>query len=145
MFVRVKKTPNSPRVSVQLVENYRKDGKVKQRIVRYVGIAHSDKELKRLKDLAELLKAEIAEELQPSLFKPEDVASQAIAAREQKETSTEELRVNLKKLVEEQRITLGIHEVFGSLYDDLGFNEVISRAKTKRFLPVYLEILFWLE
>ena len=39
MFVRVKSTPNSPRKSVQLVESVRQGDKVKQKIVRHVGIA----------------------------------------------------------------------------------------------------------
>ena len=39
MFVRVKDTPNSPRKSVQIVHSYRVGGTVKQKIVRYVGIA----------------------------------------------------------------------------------------------------------
>ena len=36
MFVRVKKTPNSPRCSVQIVENSRVMGKVKQTIVKHI-------------------------------------------------------------------------------------------------------------
>ena len=39
MFVRVKTTPKSPRKTVQIVESKRVDGKVKQRIVQYVGVA----------------------------------------------------------------------------------------------------------
>ena len=132
MFVRVKNTPNSPRQSVQLVANYRKDGKVRQRIVRHVGIAHNDKELKRLKDLAELIKAEMAEETQPSLFKPEEVTRQVIASRERKEREEEELNVNLKKLREVQRITVGIHDVFGSLYEELGLRKVISESAYRK-------------
>ena len=39
MFVRVKTTPSSPRKAVQLVEGVRVEGKVRQRIVRHVGVA----------------------------------------------------------------------------------------------------------
>ncbi|MGC9169087.1 MAG: hypothetical protein ACP5GK_09315 [Desulfurella sp.] len=39
MFVRVKTTPKNPRKSVQIVTSYRIGGKVKQRIVKHVGIA----------------------------------------------------------------------------------------------------------
>ena len=42
MFIRVKSTPNSPRKSVQIVHSYRIDGKVKQKIVKYVGVAQDD-------------------------------------------------------------------------------------------------------
>ena len=34
MFIRVKTTPNSPRKSVQIVESFRVDNKVKQKIVK---------------------------------------------------------------------------------------------------------------
>jgi hypothetical protein len=44
MFIRVKTTPNSPRKSVQIVENIRNGDKVSQKLVRYVGIALDDDE-----------------------------------------------------------------------------------------------------
>ena len=59
MFVRVKTTPNSPRKSVQIVENVRNGDKVKQKILRYVGIATDDSELAKLLDVAEYIKAKI--------------------------------------------------------------------------------------
>lgn len=49
MFVRVKTTPNSPRRSIQICENYRVKDKIKQRIVHYVGIAADDAEEKKLR------------------------------------------------------------------------------------------------
>ncbi len=63
MFVRVKTTPNSPRQSVQIVSSVRFGDKVKQKIVRHVGIAMDDDELAQLKILAEVIKAKI--EAQP--------------------------------------------------------------------------------
>ena len=45
MFIRTKTSPNSPRKSVQLVESYRVDGKVKQKIVRHIGIAEDEAHL----------------------------------------------------------------------------------------------------
>lgn len=128
MFVRVKTTPNSPKRSVQIVENCRKDGKVKQRIVRYVGAALNDRELKALKDLAEVIKAEMEQDVQPGLFSPQEVAEKAIISRNTKEDE-ESLRVDLKKLREEQRITLGIHEVYGKLYHQLGFEDVPGKSQ----------------
>ncbi len=108
MFIRVKTTPNSPRKSVQIVESVRDGNTVKQRIVRYVGIAMDDQELKQLKNLAEHIKAKIQDERHPSLFPPETIAEMAIKHREEKE---KDLPVNLKELREEQRTILGIHEV----------------------------------
>ena len=53
MFIRVKTTPNSPCKSVQVVENKRdpKTGLVKQKIIRYVGIAIDDSEEAKLKSM----------------------------------------------------------------------------------------------
>jgi len=57
MYIRVNSTPNSPRRSIQIVEGYRdKQGKVKQRIVRYCGVATDEAEEVKLKALAEELK-----------------------------------------------------------------------------------------
>ncbi|WP_176236482.1 hypothetical protein [Candidatus Hakubella thermalkaliphila] len=53
MFVRVKVTPNSPRKSVQIVASLRVGDKVRQKIVRYIGVAQNDEELEELKLLAE--------------------------------------------------------------------------------------------
>ena len=78
MFIRVNKTPNSPRKSIQICETYRKDGKVKQRIVHYVGIALDDAEEQKLKNYAQELIVKItaqrnAQAAQQSLFPLSDV------------------------------------------------------------------------
>ena len=51
----------------------RADGKVRQRIVRHIGVATDTQELARLKELGEFLMARIAHEHQPSMFPPEQV------------------------------------------------------------------------
>lgn len=129
MFVRVKTTPNSPRKAVQLVEGVRVDGKVRQRIVRHVGVAADEAELARLKELGEYLKARIAHERQPGLFPPEQVAEQVIEAgrREAEAPDTEPLPVDLKALREERRIVTGVHEACGAVYRELGFDRLLSR------------------
>lgn len=70
MFVRVKtKAPN--KFAIQLVESVRDGNKVKQKIVRHMGMATNDQEVKKLLELGEWLKAQIEEQHQPSLFGPE--------------------------------------------------------------------------
>jgi transposase len=130
MFVRVKSTPNSPRNSVQLVESYRKDGKIRQRIVRHVGIAMDSDELQRLRDLGEYIKTKLEAESQPTLFPAEDLAQLAVAARKRREAQDEEpLNVNLKKLREEQRVVTGIHEICGDVYRELGFDKLMGARR----------------
>ena len=85
MFVRIKTSPNSPKKAVQIVESFREGNKVKQRIIRHVGTALVEEELKTLLELAEYIKSSIEQESQPGLFKPEDMAKMAIKARDKKE------------------------------------------------------------
>ncbi len=127
MFVRVKTTPNSPRQSVQIVASERIGDKVKQRIVRYVGIAMNDDELVRLKEVAEFIKAGLEAEAAPALFRPDELARMVIDGRKTAELNSDEpLRVNLKQLREENRVVVGIHEIYGKLFDELGFDRAIG-------------------
>ncbi len=128
MFVRVKSTPNSPRQSVQIVSSVRVGDKVKQKIVRYVGIAMDDDELVRLKELAEVVKAKLEAQHQPGLFPPEAVAKQVIEAKAAK-ASKATLNVDLRQMVEEQRVVLGIHEVYGAVYRQLSFDTLLSQRR----------------
>ncbi len=132
MFVRVKSTPNSPRRSVQLVEGVRNGTKVRQRIVRHIGIAKDDKELERLKRLGEFIKTKLKTERQPLLFSPEKLAEQVIrVGREGDGKAT--LPVDLKQLKEAQRITTGIHEVYGEVYRHLGLNALLPRSRYRAY------------
>jgi len=123
MFVRVKTTPNSPRKAVQLVESVRAGKAVRQKIVRHIGIALDAAELVQLKDLAEVVKAKLAADTQPQLFRPEDVAGQVIAAQQHQDEAP--LHVNLKALREVQRLTSGIHAVYGAVYEALGLDRLL--------------------
>ncbi len=127
MFVRVKSTTNSPRQSVQIVASDRIGDKVKQRIVRYVGIAMNDEELVKMKELAEFIKAGLEEESAPALFRPDELAQMAIDKRKKADLSPDQpLQVDLKQLREESRVTAGIHEIYGKLFDELGFDRVVG-------------------
>ncbi|MDE0004812.1 MAG: IS1634 family transposase [Rhodospirillaceae bacterium] len=128
MFIRVKSTPNSPRRSVQIVRSVRQGDKVRQVIVRHVGVAADGEELQRLRDLAEFIKARIGHADQPSLFPPEEIARQVIEAR-RNPPEPAALPVDLSGLREERRLVVGIHEVFGTLYGELGLDTVLPRSR----------------
>ena len=128
MFIRVKKSKNSPKRSVQIVASYRNEkNQPRQRIVRHMGTAFTEEDVTRLKDLAEFERAKLEAEITPALFKPEQLAEAAIEAR--KKIDDEPINVNLKDIKEQARITTGIHEVFGSIYDELGFNNLFDKRK----------------
>ena len=127
MFVRVKSTPNSPRQSVQIVASERLGDKVIQRIIRHVGIALNDEELVHMKELAEFIKAGLEEQSAPALFRPDEFARMAIDGRKKADLSPDQpLKVDLKQLREESRVVVGIHEIYGKLFDELGFDRVIG-------------------
>ena len=127
MFVRVKSTPFSPRQSVQIVASERIGDKVTQRIVRHVGIAMNDEELVKMKELAEFIKAGLEEQSAPALFRPDELARMTIGGRKKADLSPDKpLRVDLKQLREENRVVVGIHEIYGQLFDELGFDRVVG-------------------
>ena len=128
MFIRVKTTPNSPRKSVQLVESVRNRDKVRQKIVRHIGIAMDEQALAALKELAEVVKCKLEAEHQPSLLPAEQVAQQIIAAKAA-QSSDDPLPVNLKQLREQQRVVLGIHEVYGEMYHQLSFDSLLPCSR----------------
>ena len=140
MFVRVKSTPNSPRKSVQIVHSHRVGSKVKQKIIKHVGVALDDKELYELKAMANAIKAELEAQEQLPLYTPQEIESLALQVEEKKKressTSTidldsvkrEDYNVNLLDILEEDRIINGIHDIYGKLYDELNFKSVLPNA-----------------
>jgi hypothetical protein len=142
MFVRVKTTPNSPRKSVQICEGIRVGGKVKQKILRHIGIAMDEREEQKLKDLANetiaVMKAEqINHPQQSSLWDTgkdtlgRDSNYQRRKVGRPKRKALEEILppcdVRLTDILEECRIVEGIHEVAGKMFDELYATLPLSR------------------
>jgi transposase len=125
MFVRIKKSGQGTKQSVQLVSNTRRNGKVVQKVIRHIGTAFDEKELKALIELAEYIKNKQENTIQPTLFKAEALAEQINLQRE-KGIDEPSIIVDLKKLKEEQRVITGIHEVFGVIYRELGFEKCLT-------------------
>jgi transposase len=150
MFIRTKTSPNSPRKSVQIVENERdaRTGKVKQRILRHVGVAFDEIEEEKLKKLAlELIvKIELErqkESLQLQLFdgltekEIKDSFEKKARGRKPKKCIQEILPINevsLDMIEEEARIIDGVHEVAGHLYDALGFCKLLRTDRYNKIL-----------
>ncbi|MFN3284323.1 MAG: IS1634 family transposase, partial [Pseudothermotoga sp.] len=98
-----------------------------------MGFAEDENDLVRLKELAEYIKAEIEQEHTPSLFKPDHMAQWAIAAREKSEDQDDKaLNVDLRQLREEKRIIVGIHDVYGRMFDSLGFDRAVGDPSRRR-------------
>lgn len=126
MFVRTKKSPNTPKTAVQIVENYRVDNKVKQKIIRHVGSATKEKDIENLQNLAQyiIVRIEVEESPQLSFFTAEELLKIIIESRKKKQQAQH--LVDINNLREEKRVTVGIHEVFGQIYKDIGYDKVFK-------------------
>ena len=139
MFIRVKTSNNNRTTFVQIVQSVRAADRVTQRIVRHIGVAKDETELEKLKILAHSIKTKLEAGGQQYLFKPEEVTSL-------KKTGTvyenSDYNVNLGNLIEEQRLVAGIHEAYGKLFDDLGYNKVINYpSRNKLIVDVFKNIV----
>jgi transposase len=141
MYIRVNKTPNSPRKSIQIVESIRTGCRVKQKIIRYVGVATDDHEEQKLKDLATEIMAKLAVERanesgQQSYFPltSEDALKgiQRKRGRRKKKNLESILPVSqvlVEDIEERSRIIEGVHEVAGHVFDEM----YGGLSKKKRF------------
>ncbi len=71
-------------------------------------------------------------ELEPNLFPSPTLAEMVISSRKRSESDDSPLPVNMRKLREEARIVSGIHEIYGSLYEEVGFSRVFKQCPVSR-------------
>lgn len=139
MFIRVNKTPNSPRKSIQIVESIRTGNKVKQKIVRYVGIATNDREEQKLKDMAQeaiaALMIERADAAKQTSLLPITDSEMLDHVKTKKGRKTRKRledilppsKVKLDEVKEQERIVEGVHEVGNAVYNLLGYNTILQK------------------
>jgi len=124
MFVRTKERANG-KITILIVENIRNAGKVHQKILRNVATVPPC-DLSRFMEIAEHIKAEMEIEREPKLFPAQTLAEMVISSRKRSLEEEDDLPVRMKKMREESRIVTGIHEIYGSLYDEIGFSRVLQ-------------------
>jgi transposase len=152
MFIRVKTNPNSPRKSVQVVENKRDSkGLVKQKILRYMGIALDDNEEAKLRAMGLEWIAKTNQELdeasnQMSLLpnRSEDQILEDLEAIETRKLGRKPRKkiedilptnqVTIDDIEEESRVIDGVHEVAGHLYDELQYNTLLPNKRYSNIL-----------
>jgi len=140
MFIRTKPISNSSRKRVQICACRRVGDKVKQKVIRHVGIADNDSHLDELRSLAEVLLKKLKEEQEgPTLFdlselaEKEDVTTEEALITPQLKTEPSVSLVAIESMREERRVVDGFHEVFGTLFSQLGFNSIL-KGKHKEVL-----------
>lgn len=145
MFVRIKTTPTSPKRYVQIVQSVRKGNKVSQKIVRHVGFAQDDSELEQLKKLAESIKSKLEQKNKGTLFSSEEFSKiKGIVPRFQKEIEIgrKSYEVNLQDIIEEERVISGIHDIYGLLFDEMGYDKVLlGRSRYAGLVKVFKDIV----
>ena len=131
MFIRYRKLDKG-KTRIQVVENYWVSGKVRQKVLRHVGTAKDDSELVEMKKLAEYLKETIEEELRPKLFTKEQMPEKIDKSRFAQTQKDLPMLVNLHHLREEKRITTGFHDIYGKLFDVVGYGGILKSNKVSR-------------
>ena len=141
MYIRRKKTPNSPRQSIQIVEGYRDEkGNVKQRIVRHLGVFVDEVEEAKLVSLAEDLILKIRAERealspQTSLFNIDLTPPKK--GRPPRKSIADIIPVSdvkLQDIVEDHRIVEGVHEIGGLVYDQMNFDKILPKKRDAQIL-----------
>lgn len=145
MFVRVKsKSKDKYNKSVQLVESSRVEGKVKQRIVKHIGVAYNEIQLDELKLLAKSIQINLENNSDESLFKPEELVKD-LSLEEEIDTSIysdEDYNVDIRSLEEENRVITGIHDIYGKLYDELKVSSIFANpVRNKSAVNVLKQIV----
>jgi Transposase DDE domain len=139
MFVRTKSTPNSPRKSVQICENYRVGAKVKQRIIQHVGMAMDKEEEEKLKNLALTMIAKLkagsscdaaavitdGKKGRPKLKKLADIIPPD--------------KVTLADIYEEKRIIEGVNEVGNVIFNDIYSSLSFTKGEIKILRDIVLQ------
>ena len=103
----------------------RTGSKVQQKTLRTVATVFPE-EVQRFREVAEHIKAEMEVERSPSLFSVQTLAKTVNTSRHRSLTDDSPLPVNLRTLREEARRVTGIHDIYGSLYDEIGFHRVFK-------------------
>jgi transposase len=129
MYIREKKSKDKLKTAIQVVENHRIGSTTKQHVLRHVGTAHTPEELDQFKRLAEVIKAHLENQhvsKESKRIKPQ-FAKQLGHLR----SSSDPVLVDIFQLRETERRVLGIHDVYGALYDQLGFTNLFTRPRQR--------------
>ena len=129
MFIRNKHDPKLNRTRVQIIESVRTGKKVRQKILRHVGIAHDDGEIEVIKRSARQLMEQLRADQTPQkeLFSPTEYADLQEVVR--KAPRPEKLDVDLGDCREETRLSLGLRDVMGTVYDQLGWSSLLGARR----------------
>lgn len=121
MFVRIKKHPGSKNCSVLICKNYRQDGMKYQKVISFLGVASDPDKLAALeREGKELLEQINAAKMNPVVpTEPNCILS-------------------LNNTREVSRQNVGVQDILGKLYEQLGFSNILSGKINKVLKSVVL-------
>ncbi len=140
MFIRRKSSANSPRKTIQIVENIRIGKTTRQTILAYIGVVERQEDEEKIMALAQLKMTELIKEKranQGQTLTDEEATSLAKPGRKKKTLAPpikESSIILANSLVEECRILDGLHEIAGQVFEQLGLSKLMRTAKQNRLL-----------
>ena len=137
MYIRTRKRENG-KVTILIAENVRRGSKVQQKTLRTVSTVFPE-EVTRFTEIAEHIKTAMEAERTSNLFPFQTLSEMVISSRNRSFHDDSPLPVNLRTLREESRIVTGIHDIYGSLYDEIGFSRVMKTCPKSR--PVVKDVV----
>ena len=141
MFIRIKHDPKLNRTRVQIVESVRIGKKVRQKILRHVGVAHNDGEVEviQLSEMQLMEQFRADQTLQKELFSPTEYADLQEVVR--KASRPEKLDVDLGDCRKETRLSPGLRDVMGTVYVQLGWNSLLETRRKSAIRIVWELVL----
>ena len=115
MFVRTKKHPYSDKFTVLICHSHRYGQAVVQHVICRIGTSNKPQEIL---DMQKIASAKLAKLKQANYKPPKDESIEM---------------PNIKNIREMSRANTGVNDILGTLYDDLGFNNILD-SKNKEVL-----------
>jgi transposase len=137
MYIRTRKRENG-KVTILIAENVRRGSKVQQKTLRTVSTVFPE-EVTGFTEIAEHIKTAMEAERTSNLFPFQTLSEMVISSRNRSFHDDSPLPVNLRTLREESRIVTDIHDIYGSLYDEIGFSRVMKTCPKSR--PVVKDVV----
>jgi hypothetical protein len=129
MFIRVKTSPKTNKKAIQIVESKRIGNKIVQNIIRHIGMASNDEEVEKLKEFAIFVKTKLEQTNQLSFYSIDELIK--LNKNSLNTIKEDDYKIDFRESKEEKRIITGIHDVYGKLFDELGYNFIFHDSKKK--------------
>ena len=114
---------------IQIVENHRVGSTTKQHVLRHIGTGRTPEEIAQLKRLAEVVKTKLENETH--LKQHKKTTPQFASQVGPLHAASQSTFVDIFQLRETNRYVLGVHDIYGYLYDQLGFTNLLTRPRQR--------------